>query len=211
MERVVPKRNSVFPQKMALLVIVFIVSKMNEVKFLIAFVLIPAMALSQRPLYKFKTVEPHPIEFHENIEEIILYPGIAIERIFPDTNYSPAPWDTIYRSYLQIDKKVMIDSLFFTNTSEFAMNFNILYVYPIRRKKELFIVLECFDGFQMGSDSQPMYLILKKNNASYKLQAAYMITNIEDNSCRIPNSVKVCFFRKKLFLRGKNLILMKRF
>lgn len=182
---------------------------MDKVKCLIAFVLISTMVFAQKPLHKYNAFNPHPAELHNTIERIVLYPGIVQEKTFPDTNVSPAPWDTAYRSYLQIDKRVMIDSLFFTNTSEFAMDFNILYVYPIRHQKELFIVLECFDGFQMGTDSQPMYLVLKKHNASYTLQAAYMITNIEDNSCRIPNSVKVFFFRKKLFLRGKNLILMK--
>ena len=100
----------------------------------------------------------------------------------------------------------MVDSLVLNKPSEYAMNFQPLSVFSIHNKKNTFVILEAYDGYQYGTAVQPIYIVFKKDKSSIKLHSVYLLTDLEDNSETIEKSIKVYIRNNRLFLKGKNLV-----
>ena len=107
---------------------------------------------------------------------------------------------------MDIDIDIMVDSLVLNDPSEYAMNFQPVSVYSINDKKSTFVILEAYDGYQIGTDVQPIYIVFKKDKSSLILYSVYQITDLEDNSVTTEQSIKVFIHNNRLFLKGKNLI-----
>ena len=117
--------------------------------------------------------------------------------------------DTMYRFYLHTDVDIMVDSLVLNELSEYALNFQPMSVYSINDKRNTFVILEAYDGYQMGTDVQPIYFVFKKVKSSMILQSVYQITDLEDNSVMIEQSIKVYVRNNRLLLKGKNLKMIR--
>lgn len=109
------------------------------------------------------------------------------------------------------DKTYMIDSLLYNNYSEYAGTYDFEMIYTIEKQEQKYYVIDFFNAFQQGTMVQPCYMILKTEGGKIILHSIYMQTDIEDNSGRIENSVRVYFENDSLHLKGINLILLKVF
>lgn len=117
------------------------------------------------------------------------------------------PTDTLKRDYIIFNNvKYVIDSLVLKNYSSYTQNFNLTYIYKIERESVNYVILSGGNLFQMGTDGQPLFILFKENNKNkYVFYSSYYIENIEDNSTRIYDAIKVIFHKNELFLKGKSL------
>ena len=162
----------------------------------------------QKPLRNYDSNSQFVSLTNDGFFETILYPGLILRsKANPDGNgeYFIVS-DTMYRCYLHTDIDIMVDSLLLNDPSEYAMNFQPVSVYSIYEKKSTFVILECYNGYQIGTDVQPIYIVFKKGGSSLILYSVYQITDLEDNSLKTEQSVKVFIRNNRLFLKGKNLI-----
>lgn len=118
--------------------------------------------------------------------------------------------DVQYREILTISGETyIIDSLLYRNYSEYAGTYDFEAIYKIEKGRVLFYVVNFFNAFQMGTMVQPCYMIIKVKDEMIYIDSIYMQTDIEDNSGRIENSVRVYIRGGKLKLKGKNLVLLR--
>ena len=165
-------------------------------------------AFPQKPLHKYDSNSQFESQINDGFIETILYPGLILRfQQNPEGNgeYFIVS-DTMYRCYLHTDIDIMVDSLLLNDPSEYAMNFQPVSVYSINDKKSTFVILEAYDGYQIGTDVQPIYIVFKKDKSSLILYSVYQITDLEDNSVTTEQSIKVFIHNNRLFLMGKNLI-----
>lgn len=165
------------------------------------------IALSQKPLHKFESNSRFMCQENDGFTETTLYSGLVLRsQSNPDGNGEYFVMsDTMYRFYLHTNVDIMVDSLVLNEFSEYALNFQPLSVYSINDKRNTFVILEAYDGYQMGTDVQPIYIVFKKDKTSMILHSVYQITDLEDNSGMIEQSIKVYIRNNRLFLKGKNL------
>lgn len=120
--------------------------------------------------------------------------------------------DSSFREIVAISGKLyMIDSLLYNNYSEYNGTYNFELVYVIERKDKRFFIVSFYNASQMGTMVQPCYLVFKLRDGAACLSSVYMLTDIEDNSGRIENTVRVHLKNGDLYLSGKSLELLKSF
>lgn len=120
--------------------------------------------------------------------------------------------DTSYREKIIISgKSHVIDSLLYRNYSEYSGSYDFECVYMIEGKNKKYYIVSFFNAFQMGTMVQPCYMVFRSKEGNVCLYAVYMLTDIEDNSGRIENTVRVHLKNDDLYLSGKNLELLKSF
>lgn len=118
--------------------------------------------------------------------------------------------DSPYREIVAISSKsYMIDSLLYNNYSEYNGTYHFELVYVIERKDKQFFIVSFYNASQMGTMVQPSYLVFKPRDGETCLSSVYMLTDIEDNSGRIENTIRVHLKNDDLYLSGKNLELLK--
>jgi len=165
-------------------------------------------ALPQKPLRKLDSNSQFITQKNDGFFETTLYSGIVLKtQSNPNGNGEYfVESDTMYRCYLHTDIDIMVDSLVLNKPSEYTMNFQPLSVFSIHNKKNTFVILEAYDGYQYGTAVQPIYIVFKKDKSSIKLHSVYLLTDLEDNSETIEKSIKVYIRNNRLFLKGKNLV-----
>lgn len=117
------------------------------------------------------------------------------------------PTDTLQRDYIIFNNvKYVIDSLVLKHCSSYTQLFNLTHIYKIERKSVNYVILSGGNLFQMGTDSQPLFILFKENNKNkYVFYSSYYIENIEDNSTRTYDAIKVIFNKNGIYLKGKSL------
>ena len=137
--------------------------------------------------------------------------ALAFEIRYPKKPYDEDNFpDTSYRERLvACGQSYMIDSLLFRNYSEYSgMYYFNDDAYVIN--KEYYIV-DFFNTFQMGTMIQPCFLVFKTTDGKACPTALYMLTDVEDNSDRIGKTVRYYIDNGNLYLKGKNLELIRKF
>jgi hypothetical protein len=188
--------------------------KMNVILLLACFacLLAPSSLYSQKRLQKYA----HLSMMHRVCDDtVILYSSIFSEFEVRQPIRNDVPQfviDTSYREKIIISgKSYMIDSLLYRNYSEYSGSYDFECVYVIERKNEKYYIVSFFNAFQMGTMVQPCYLVFRSKKGNVCLNTVYMLTDIEDNSGRIENTVRVHLRNDDLYLTGKNLELLKSF
>ena len=114
--------------------------------------------------------------------------------------------DTLYRDYILLDnEKYLVDFLMYKNYDEYAMYFEYLYTYYIQHKQIEYLIINGSNGFQMGTEAQPLYMIFQKKGNKYHFLSSYYIEDMGYYDKKILNSVKVIFRGDKMILKGINL------
>ena len=169
------------------------------------------MALSQKPLHKYESNSQFMCQENDGFIETILYAGLVLRsQSNPNGNGEYFVMsDTMYRFYLRTDVDIMVDSLVLNEWSEYAMNFQPLSVYSVNDKKSTFVIIEAYNGYQMGTDEQPIYIVFKKDKQSMILHSVYQITDLEYISEIIERTIKVYIRNNRLLLKGKNLKMIR--
>jgi hypothetical protein len=142
----------------------------------------------------------------ENIPELLIVQPSAAG----DTNFCEAfvLSDTLYRNYILLNnKKYLIDSLCLREYDNYAIGFQYTGTYYLSYNQYTYLIVTGFDGFQLGTDVQPSYIIFQKKETEkeYHFLSSYYIENTDYYSEEILNSVKIFFKKDKIILKGINL------
>ena len=114
--------------------------------------------------------------------------------------------DTLNRDYILLDnKKYLIDSLCLKKYDDYAMLFEYSGTYCIEHGQAKYLIIVGDNGFQMGTDSQPRYMIFQKKGDEYIFHSSYILEDIDFYSEEILNSVNVIFESDNIILQGINL------
>lgn len=113
--------------------------------------------------------------------------------------------DTLKKDFVVYNEsKLTFDDLLKLKQSTYTVSFELESIYFIGTKKDEFLVLEGFNTFQIGSDQQTFYIVLKIYNERIEVVSSY-ISNSEVDS----NSIRVLKRNKVPKLKHKKLILLK--
>lgn len=116
--------------------------------------------------------------------------------------------DTSCRSYVQVENlTIMVDSLVIKNYDQYSMAFQIHSIYLITHKKDTFAIVRSFDGYQVGTEIQDIFIIFGIGRQC-SLQSVYMVMNPEIFSS---SKVKVYFNKDELRLKGDALVQIRKF
>lgn len=151
-------------------------------------------------------------EIHEDDKVIkILDSNLKfIEYFNPDFHEFFTPSDTAYRDYFVSGENVyIIDSLVITNHNSYSMNSQIEGVYKTRINGEKFIIVDFYDGFQLGTMVQPLYFIFKEEKGSFALQSVYIIENVNAYDSVVTESLQMFYENGKIKMKGINLVLLR--
>ena len=110
------------------------------------------------------------------------------------------PRDTLARQTLIVyEKEYIIDALVGLQ-SQYTGAYNLSYAFLVHSKKQEYIILLFYNGYQMGTEQQGIYIIfrLDKNNATF---CASYIENLNYPLSKI----KVITKKDGVFLESKNL------
>ena len=116
--------------------------------------------------------------------------------------------DTSHRDYILLNgDKYLIDSLWLKKYDNYAVFFEYIGggTYIISDKESSYLIINGSNGFQMGTDVQPLYAIFQKKENKYIFLSSYIIESIDYYSEEILNSVRVIFEKDKISLQGINL------
>ena len=89
------------------------------------------------------------------------------------------------------DKTYMIDSLLYKNYTEYAGAYDFETIYTVEKYEKKYYVVDFFNSLQIGTMVQPCYMILNVDEGKIILHSIYLLTDVEDNSGRIENTVQV--------------------
>ena len=135
--------------------------------------------------------------------------ALAFEIRYPSRPYAEEHFpDTAYKERLVVcGQSYMIDSLLFHNYNEYSgVYFFSDSAYLIENE---YYIVSFLNELQMGTMAQPCYLVFKTMDGIVCPVALYMITDIEDNSGRIENTIRYYIEDGILYLKGENLELVR--
>ncbi len=137
--------------------------------------------------------------------------SLAFEVLLPKQSYDMTSFpDTSYREKISFfNKTYMIDSLLYRNYSEYSGTYyfdDMAYIIDGK-----YYIVSFYNEFQLGTMVQPCFFVLKIIDGVALPLSLYMLTDIEDNSGRIENTICVYFDKDFLYLTGINLKLLRSF
>lgn len=87
------------------------------------------------------------------------------------------------RSFLISDSnKYMLDSLIIKNYYDYELSLDIVRVYINKRENREYLIIECCNTYQNGSESQPIFLIFTKEDNHYSHQSVYIMDNYSEEA-----------------------------
>ena len=171
----------------------------------------PLKAQKTKYLHNCKTIDMFYLDNDSaRIWTTVKYPNLSI-LTYARTEYEfeNTP-DTSKRDYiLSGDSKFIIDSLCYMNdyNSDYTIPFDVIYIYEINKSKQDYLIISGGNGFFIGTNSQPTFLIFKKDKSTknYHFISSYYIEDMETYDSGIYDSVKVITNNNHIILKGKNL------
>lgn len=149
-------------------------------------------------------------QYYQGDTTVLFYPEIyGLEVILPKdpTNSSWYSIDTNYRDIISLSgKHYLIDSLLYSNYLEYAGRYYFGVAYEVVKHK--YYVVNFYNEYQQGTMIQPCFMVLAKKENGFERMSIYMITDIEDNSGQIEESVIVYEQNGELQLNGINIELL---
>ena len=111
------------------------------------------------------------------------------------------PRDTLARCTIIVyGKEYIIDNLIGLKSTDYTGLYDLSYAFSTFNQNKEYIILVFFDGYQMGTEQQSIYVIFEIENSNAIFRASYVANN---HYC----SSKVRIYRSKngVFLKSKNL------
>lgn len=89
------------------------------------------------------------------------------------------------RSFLLSDSnKYMLDSLIISNYDEYCLALDIATIFHFGENSTEYLIIECYNTFQYGSDSQPVFFVLDRIVNGFTLQSAYVMEEYNEKDYR---------------------------
>lgn len=101
--------------------------------------------------------------------------------------------------------KYMLDSLIIKNYYDFGLFLDIHRVYSNNREKCEYLIIECYNVFQYGTDTQPIFIVLVKEMSHYTLQSVYIMDDYSEDAY---NNINIQYDDDKIIMRGEGVSLI---
>lgn len=109
--------------------------------------------------------------------------------------------DTLKRDYINFDKvKYTFDFLLNLKQTDYTISFNLDQVYLIEINDGKFVIIQGFNSFQIGSDQQTFFIILKLNNNKIEPVSSYLFDSADE-----PKNIKLSKRKNSIILKHKKL------
>lgn len=153
--------------------------------------------------YKCKIVS------HEENSEFLKYtvdsvPELSIYSYLRENEYF-IDGDTLKRDFISYKNAVYTIDYLMKNGSDYAGDFQLTEIYLISDNDVKYVVIDLFNLFQMGSDSQGYYIALKLVNNNLESISAYLL----DSSTEGAESIEVSIKCNEIVLEHENLMLYR--
>ena len=96
------------------------------------------------------------------------------------------------------------DDLLRLKQRNYTVSFSLENIYLVRTKKHNFLVIQGFNSFQIGSDQQTFFIVLKIIDESVEVVSSYILDATEDS-----DSIRLIKRFRSLKLKHKKLKLLK--
>jgi hypothetical protein len=111
------------------------------------------------------------------------------------------PRDTLAREILiAYGGEYVIDTLIGMKSTDYTGAYYLSDVFSIEYRKKIYILLLFFDGYQMGTEQQSIYVIFETENNNAVFRASY----VANNNYRF-SQVRIVKKKGSIFLKSKNL------
>ncbi|MBI2258942.1 MAG: hypothetical protein HYU67_08595 [Flavobacteriia bacterium] len=112
--------------------------------------------------------------------------------------------DTLKRDYINFDKvKYTFDFLLNLKQTDYTISFNLNQVYLTAINDVKFLIIQGFNSFQIGSDQQTFFIILKLNSNKIEPVSAYLYDSADE-----PQNIKLSKRKNTIILKHKKLKLL---
>lgn len=101
--------------------------------------------------------------------------------------------------------KYMLDSLIIKNYYDFGLSLDIDRVYSNNREKCEYLIIECYNVFQYGTDTQPIFIVLAKEMNYYTIQSVYIMDDYSEDTY---NNINIQYDNDKIIMRGEGVSLI---
>lgn len=113
--------------------------------------------------------------------------------------------DTLKKDFISYKESLFtFDYLLKLKQSDYTVSFNLENIYYITTKKYKFLVVRGFNSFQIGSDQQTFYIVLKMYDEKIEVVSSYIFDSAED-----PNSIRLLKRNRSIKLKYEKLKLLK--
>lgn len=113
--------------------------------------------------------------------------------------------DILKRDFISYKESLLtFDDVLKLKQSNYTVSFNIESIYLITTKKYKFLVVQGFNAFQIGSDQQTFYIVLKIYNQRIEVVSSYIFDSADD-----ADSIQLVKRNSGLKLKHKELKLLK--
>jgi len=134
----------------------------------------------------------------DRIENFYIYIHSRQNEYFSDN-------DTLKKDFIFYKESlVTFDNLLKLKQSDYTVSFSLESIYFITTNKYTFIVIQGFNSFQIGSDQQTFYIVLKIYDERIEVVSSYIFDSSENS-----NSIRLIKRNRGLKLKHKKLKLLK--
>lgn len=113
--------------------------------------------------------------------------------------------DTLKKDFILYEESLYtFDDLLRLKQRNYTVSFSLENIYLVRTKKHKFLVLQGFNSFQIGSDQQTFFIVLKIFDESVEVVSSYILDATEDS-----DSIRLIKRFRSLKLKHKKLKLLK--
>ena len=125
--------------------------------------------------------------------------------IYSRQNEYFADSDTLKKDFIFFKESIYtFDNLLRLKQSDYTVSFSLENIYLVRSKKYKFLVIQGYNSFQIGSDQQTFFIVLKIFDEKIDVVSSYIFDSAEDS-----NSIRLIKRNRSLKLKNKNLKLLK--
>ncbi len=99
-------------------------------------------------------------------------------------------------------KKYMLDSLIIKNYYDYCLSLDMDRVYIVKQKVPEYLIIECYDTFQYGSDTQPIFILLTKEGDSYAHPSVYLMDTYSEQAYE---NIYIIYENDKIVMEGDGI------
>ncbi len=185
---------------------------MKYLSVLLVLILFTQESISQTRLYDLPFAKELKIVHDDSVSRTICIDDKSntywVDSIYPSFHDYEYPERGVItrRSFLVSGSyKYMLDSLIIKNYNDYCLSLDIARVNISKQKGTDYLFIECYNIFQYGSDSQPIFILLTKEGDSYAHPSVYVMEFCSENAYE---NIYVLYENDKIVIRGEGVSLI---
>ena len=101
--------------------------------------------------------------------------------------------------------KYLLDSLIIKNYNDYCLSLDIARVNIFKQKGSEYLFIECYNIFQYGSDSQPIFILLTKEGKNFAHPSVYLMDIYSENAYE---NIYILYENDKIVMKGEGVSLI---